>query len=116
MKKRLRKKKRLGEFREFGFNVHFQYRMPEQDGEAFLDDCLDRLIAKIEEMDLGIGGGVTPEGRAEFFVERLGRGTVTPEEREALVAWLQEQPDVESLAAGELVDAWHWAPGNEENA
>lgn len=115
MKKRLRKKKRQGEFREFGFNIHFQCRMPEQGREAFLDEFLDSLIAKIEEMGLGIGGGMSPEGCADFFVERLGRGTVTLEEREAWIAWLQEQPEVESLTAGELVDAWHWTPGDEND-
>lgn len=113
MKKRLRKKKRLGEFAEYGFAVHFQLDLPEEKAE----DWLDRLIDATQGRDLELGGGIGyPEGEGHFVVARLGgNGSVTPEERESWLEWLQALPEVKMHRATELIDVWHGDFGNDND-
>lgn len=104
MKKRLRKKKRLGEFTEYGFAVHFQLDLPEEQAE----DWLDRLVEETQARGLELGGGIGyPEGEAHFVISCLGNGSVTPEERDSWLAWLQTLPEVNLHRATELIDVWH---------
>jgi uncharacterized protein YggL (DUF469 family) len=67
MRRRLRKKKRLGEFVELGFSVHVEF-LPSLDNTGF-DAFLDRWIDAIEARGLLFGGG----GRQDSF-----EGFVTP--------------------------------------
>lgn len=104
MKKRLRKKLRLGEFREFGFDVKFRLQ-PGLDDDAIwrLSDAF--LEQAIEGNGLVCGGGC---GRAwDVFVTRAGRGTATEQHRTAVTAWLQQHHWVSDIEVGPLIDAWH---------
>ncbi len=104
MKRRLRKKKRVGEFRELGFEVTATLRDGLSDAElaAFLDRWIDAIEAR--RLAFGGGGGArTVTG----FVTRAGRGSATDDDRAALAAVLQADTAVARHEAGELRDAWY---------
>jgi len=111
MKKRLRKKLRRGEFAEFGFEivVGVPSELVGQDGRV--DAALDELIAYVEGVALGVGGGFNLRGdlQGRFFVSALeGRKRkVTDADRDAMGAWLASRPWVASSRVGKLVDAWY---------
>jgi uncharacterized protein YggL (DUF469 family) len=104
MNKRQRKKHRLGEFRQFGFELRFctPKVWSGEDQGAFWHTC----IARIEALGLSVGGGT---GACwDVLVTGLrDRDTVTSEQRQALLAWLAARPDVSEIRAGELEDAWY---------
>jgi len=104
MKKRLRKKKHIGEFQELGFEVDGDLRpgMERDDVGAFTD----RFLAHIEARKLAFGGGI---GGGDFggFVARFGRGTATNDDRASVAAFLASDPDVTRHVVGELRDAWY---------
>lgn len=112
MRKRLRKKRHLGEYREYGFHVVAHHA--DMDDETFLIPFLDF----IERRNLGGGGSfeggmfisrLCPHGRCQSCERKYGRdrmfGPVTDADREAVVAWLRERGAL--AEAGPLVDAWH---------
>jgi uncharacterized protein YggL (DUF469 family) len=99
MRRRLRKKKRLGEFREFGFEVRL-WLSPDADYETFWD----RLIDAVETRRLGFGGGGGTD--CQGFISRLGRGSATDEDRDELGRFFAGDPVVVRHELGPLVDAW----------
>lgn len=105
MKKRLRKKYRVGEFRELCFEFTIDYKGDVQSPEciqflnAFVEDC-------IEANGLNCEGCLTNEGCN--ITARAEDPTQTSEEqRQAVRAWLEGRSDVELVSFGELVDAWY---------
>ena len=104
MNKRLRKKRRVGEFKELGFELLGELRpgTSDDDVEAFVD----RLIVAVEARKLGFGGGGGRDGKFEGFVTRMGRGSATEEDRTALDAFLAGDVDVVRHEVGALKDAW----------
>lgn len=103
MNKRMRKKKRVGEFREDGFRILAEVNVTNNspENEQFLDD----LIEFVESRSLGIGGGVGD--KVDVFCAYLGRGTCTEEDRQAVSEWFQNQPLVKRFKIGPLTDAWY---------
>ena len=101
MNKRLRRKKRVGEFKEPGFEVRGELR-PGM-ARAELDAFVDRLLAQVEVRQLGFGGGIgdTIDG----FVTRDGRASATDDDRAAVSAFLDGDVDVRH-EIGVLRDAW----------
>ncbi|HUF49386.1 MAG TPA: 50S ribosome-binding protein YggL [Longimicrobiales bacterium] len=103
IRKRLRRKKRVGEYREFGFPVAFRLEphLVETEVDAFIDDLIDIM----EDNDLGFGGG----GKLEWqgYVTRSSRGSATDSDRETLHAFLQRDSRVQVAAVGPLNDAWY---------
>ena len=69
-KRRLRKKLRVGEFQEFGFQVEFDLG---SDTHMPFDDALDEWIDFVESQEWAFGGGGNIEGRK---IEGEPRGTV----------------------------------------
>lgn len=106
MKKRLRKKRRVGEFREFGFELKF--RLSDGLDEAGLDGFWDEFIGEaIEAQGLMCGGGC---GRVwDVFIARPGRHSATEDDRREVRAWLDRHPHVAEVYAGPLVDSSHSA-------
>lgn len=108
MKKRLRKKHRLGEFAELGFDVEIVFK-PGVAGTAGTagpgDEVLADLVGCVQRRGLFLGGGITGRG-VQFTVARW-RGAVTEAERQAVIDDLRGHPAVESLEAAPLVDLWH---------
>ncbi len=101
-RRRLRKKLRLGEFREHGFEVRIRLL-----SGVDYDEFLDRLLLDaIERNDMAFGGG----GAAPIvdgFVARWARGTLTEEDRVTFRSWLESRDEVEKFSVGPLVDSWH---------
>lgn len=65
---------------------------------AFWDAC----IQQVEALDLAVGGG-SDEWWNVFVTSTREGNSVTPAQRDALLAWLDAQPGVCELKAGELV-------------
>lgn len=103
MNKRQRKKHRLGEFQELGFELRFCLPTDWSDAQEFA--FWDSAIAEIERLELSVGGGAGACWEV-YVTALLARGTVTPAQRQALVDWLATQP-VTGVYAGPLEDAWH---------
>lgn len=104
MNRRQRKKRRLGEFRELGFELRF--RTPDawtdQERNGFWDACIECM----EALGLAVGGGT---GRCwdVFVTSASERASVMPEQRQALLDWFEDQAVVSDVRAGDLEDAWH---------
>lgn len=105
MNKRLRKKKRVGEFKELGFELLGDLR-PGLAG-ADLDAFVDRLIDVVEARKLGFGGGAGRDDKLDGFVTRMGRGSATEEDRAALAAFLAGDDAIIRHEVGALRDAWY---------
>jgi uncharacterized protein YggL (DUF469 family) len=104
---RQRKKLRVGEFKENSFDVEFVFRAPVRDvaHSAFIDEFFGFLEAR------GLmGGGFAssePFTDVEGVIVRIGRGSPTEEDREAVVGWLRAHRDVVDARVNEFRDAWH---------
>ena len=104
MNKRLRKKLRLGEFRELGFELRMT--LVSDLSEGAVQDALDDFINDaIEDQDLAVGGGFGETWN--FFVTRMRPGSVTEAERDAVVAWVKADPRFASVEVSPLLDAWY---------
>ncbi len=105
MKKRLRKKYRVGEFRELCFEFSFEYKGDVEAPEcekflhAFVDEC-------IEANGLNCEGNIT-EGGCNITAKAVDPTQTNDAQREAVKAWLEARPEVELLSFGELEDAWY---------
>ncbi|GGY21859.1 YggL family protein [Paludibacterium paludis] len=98
--RRQRKKFHVGEFQELGFALNVRFHAPLD--EAACDAYVDALIEVVERMGLAYGGGDTGG-----FVTTWERGSVTPAQRDALLAWVRGYPAVSEANASELQDAWY---------
>lgn len=105
MKKRLRKKYRVGEFRELCFEFTFDYKGDVESPEceqflhAFVTEC-------IEANGLNCEGNLTDEGCN--IIARAENPTQTSQaQRDAVKAWLEARQDVEVKAFSELTDSWY---------
>lgn len=103
MNKRLRKKKRVGEFQEFGFDLRGDLRPGLDDAE--FDAFIHRLIDLAESRGLAFGGGAGRGGKLVGFVTRAGRGSATEADRAALTAFVVHDDAVVRREVGPLRDA-----------
>lgn len=108
MKRRLRKKKRTGEFRELGFEVLADLRDGLSPNE--FDAFLDRWFSAVERRQLAFGGGGGHDGKFEGFVARAGRGSASDEDRATLASFLESDAAVIRHHVRELRDAWYGGP------
>ena len=102
MKKRLRKKFRVGEFRDVGFEVRFRFAedLSSEDRNRLLDDFLDQAIVDNGLLFVG-GGGTEWEG---FVAVEGASGTVTEEQRESVAAWLAGDSRILESSVGPLTE------------
>lgn len=113
MKRRLRKKKRLGEFKEFGFSVGFRY------SNALDGNAEDELTARfIDEaiIDNGLqfgGGGCSPEWRG-FVVAEKKRNSTSKHHQEAVEQWFIQESEILEYYVTPMVDTWHGNYNDEE--
>ncbi len=107
MKKRLRKKYRVGEFRELCFHFSFDYKGEveapecEQFLHAFVEDC-------IEANGLNCDGSITEEG-CNITAKAENPRLTNEGQRQAVKNWLEAREDVVIHSFGELEDAWYAA-------
>lgn len=99
--RRLRKKLRLGEFQQLGFEVSITLKpnLGIDDLCRFLDDF---ILDAIEKNELAFGGG-TDCG----FITAWERGAVSEAHRTIVENWLNQRQEVVFVALGSLVDAWY---------
>lgn len=83
-----------------GFSVKFGLAIADADEACFA--FRDRLVVVIETNHLLMGGGLN-----DFFVQTDSRRSATNADREAIEAWLQQQPEVTAINVGPLIDAWY---------
>lgn len=102
MKKRLRKKKYIGEFQEWGATISIT-RSTNVDFDAFLDEFVDQGMEEYECYFTG----TSQEDSLEGFMD-LGRSLNEAEAKLVKVtAWLDQRSDVKKYAMGKLTDAWY---------
>lgn len=110
MKRRIRKKKHVGEFLEMGFSA--KCKVHPEAGDPEFNRFWDEFIGEIERLELCFGGGVGEicDGYvASYQPQKRGRrtGSVTETQRLALQQWLQNHPRVYEVTLGALSDAWN---------
>ena len=103
MKRRLRKKRRLGEFREDGFRLQFQ--VDESLSLSETDVVVDSFIDMIEANRLQFGGG--GDSSWTGIVQGPWRGTATEADRDSVLEWLHAHPQIVDASAGPLEDLWN---------
>ncbi|HEY0847228.1 MAG TPA: 50S ribosome-binding protein YggL [Noviherbaspirillum sp.] len=101
---RQRKKLRLGEFQELGFEVTAKSAKTLSPAERAT--FIDELIVAVDGMGLLFGGGLNDE-LAGFVVVDALRGSVTEEQRETFRKWLESRPELTDVQVGPLKDAWY---------
>lgn len=105
MNKRQRKKWRLGEFREFGFALRF--RAPEPTSTLEADSFFNAFIEEVERLGLAVAGGTGGiyDVMVMGFHETIR--TVSSQQRDSLIQWLTQRPEVTDVQAGPLTDLWY---------
>lgn len=103
---RQRKKLRIGEFAELGFEIHADIASslsrPEQ------DQFLEALQAEIlEPQGLLFGGGFDEDSLVGYFMTAAARGSTTEAQRSAVDTWLKARKELTNPTTEALSDAWH---------
>ena len=107
MKKRLRKKKHIGEFKIYGVPLAIK-RNKKTDFDSFFDAFLEEAI---EANDCICGGG-GKEDKINVFIE-LGREDNKLEMAlEKIKSWIKSRSDIDKWYLGQVVDA-NYGPFNE---
>jgi len=102
MKKRLRKKKHMGEFAEWGRQL-IAIRNTKIDAEVFQDAF---IVEAIEGSGCYCGGSLSDD-KIDVIVE-LGKMSEDPEGKFSRVTvWLDTRSDIEGWRAGPLFDLWY---------
>lgn len=104
MKKRLRKKKKIGEFKTAGapLRVHLE---PGTEPDPFMDDFLAEAIEPNASLSGAYPADDPNEDSLDFFVE-LGQWSDNPEGRlDKITTWLNDRASVKKFEAGKITDA-----------
>ncbi len=107
MKKRLRKKKHLGEFRQYGFSLDCRLR-PGTSGSVFGQFIDDFISQSIEAHGSVFGGGGSPgRGWSGFICRGHRYDSTTEADKTAVENWLRGRSEVEFFRLSDFIDAWH---------
>ncbi|WOT04281.1 YggL family protein [Shewanella youngdeokensis] len=100
--RRLRKKLRVDEFQEFGFDINwtFDASVSEEQIDLIVDQFIDEII---EPRGLGFHGGGHKEWEGIIATQDIGK--CTDEDRAAAKKFFEAQP-VSNIEIGELYDIW----------
>ena len=102
--RRLRKKLRVDEFKELGFDIAWQLK--EDINADELDAFIDKFFAEvIEPNELGFGGEGDHLWHGLICTQKLGK--CTEEHRQLVEKWLKEN-GATAVSVSELYDVW-WA-------
>lgn len=107
LKRRQRKKKRLGEFQEWGLSIGA--RLVGCDTEAAMDAFIDAFLAVVESHKLMFGGGFGTASAANLdgVLAKPGRGSMTLAQAESVTAWLAGDSRVDAVTSCTWIDLWH---------
>ncbi|WP_206484022.1 50S ribosome-binding protein YggL [Thalassotalea sp. G2M2-11] len=102
--RRLRKKLRVDEFQELGFDVAWKFADDIKSDEV--DQFIDRFFAEvIEPNGLGFGGEGDTIWHGLICTQKLGK--CTEQDRAAVEKWLKDNGTT-AVSVSELYDVW-WA-------
>jgi uncharacterized protein YggL (DUF469 family) len=106
MKKRLRKKKRIGEFQEFGFKAGFRFsdRLTTEARNHLLEKFIEEAI---EKNGLQYGGGGDGNEWNGFVALDKPRGSARERHRQAVENWFIQEAEVNEYYLTDMVDAWY---------
>lgn len=100
--RRLRKKLRVDEFQEFGFDVNWKFN--DDVSEDAIDTIVDQFIAQvIEPRSLGFHGGGHKEWEGIIATQAIGK--CTEEDRKAVQDFFAKQP-ASNVEVTQLYDIW----------
>jgi uncharacterized protein YggL (DUF469 family) len=113
MNRRMRKKRRCGEYTELGFMVkaQFQGACDATTMNKFLDD----FLSVVENGHMACGGFCNHEGRVMymFVTSNIKRGnskslymSTTEEQRHSVLLWCKAQDILSDVMVSELCDGW----------
>jgi uncharacterized protein YggL (DUF469 family) len=107
LNRRQRKKLHVGEFQELGF--HLSIALSDPLDKSIWDAWWDEVIDRIESLGLAVGGlrGSIPLMETDAFVVCHRRGSVSHEQRVALLTWLRDRSEIAKVDVSDLVDAWY---------
>jgi hypothetical protein len=103
MKKRLRKKLGLGEFRESGFEITWKFTPGIE--EAGCDQFLDELLAAVQDKELVFWGGCSLDDISDGIIIKVKRYACTDTaDKEFISDWFRSRKDVMEFSVGADVD------------
>ena len=102
MRKRIRKKKHLGEFAEFGRQFVIRRNRKED-----FDEFFDWVIGEVIEGNDCFCGGTGKEDQIDIIVELGTRDRNPGKKKERIEEMLREHQDVAEVLVGEEFDLWH---------
>lgn len=103
MKKRLRKKKRLGEFTEYGVCLWVRVKSWTKSDADF--DFFEKFTIFLKSLELYCGGAFGETW--DLFITAEDRLSVTEQYIKAIGEWLKNQPEILRCEFSQLVDAWN---------
>lgn len=105
MKKRLRKKKHIGDFQELGFSLSFMMKpgISQAELEVFAEVFLTQTFETNSLCFVGTGDLLKWDG----LVMTTEVGMVTEEQRQSMISWLEKNDIVGDIDASELLDVWY---------
>ena len=103
MKKRLRKKKHLCEFKEFGFDLTLNTQDLNVDEYC---DLFDDIASICEKYSLYFGGSVNNEAVSIFVSVENYKIKIT-EVKDDFLAEIRQLPQIIELKASDNIDAWY---------
>ncbi len=103
LKRRLRKKYHLGEFKELGFDIFTALKLDLSEKE--FDKFLGNFIDEIESNKLLFGGG-GKENWEGFVTSAKKYTSPTEKQRDKIKKWLENRLEIDSVKIGEFRDAW----------
>lgn len=102
--RRIRKKMRVDEFQELGFDVAWKFA--DGTSNAAIDEFIDKFFAEaMETQGLGFGGEGDLIWHGLVCTQKLGK--CTDENRQVVEKWLTDA-GAQSVAVSDLYDVW-WA-------
>lgn len=102
--KRLRKKLFQDEFATFGFELECEFK--DDISEEVISQFVDSFfIDAINAEGLAFGGGLSSKRLSGFVGSNQRYGSTSEADKAKLLAWLKAQPQVASVALGEIIDA-----------
>ena len=106
MKKRLRKKKRVGEFQEFGFKAGFRFsdRLTLEIRNNLLNTFIEDVI---EKNGLQYGGGGDGNEWNGFAAVNKSRGSTHEGHRQAVENWFIQEAEIKEYYLTDMIDAWY---------
>lgn len=105
LKRRLRKKFHIGEFRELGFEIFVNFRTNLSD-EKF-DKFYDDFISLMEENKLLFGGGGCSKEVEGFITSAKKFASPTKGNKERIKSWVESREEVGNCRVGNFKDAWN---------